>query len=452
MNGTNTVRASDEIRYRGTGSGRSNSIYILGILIAAVSAMALVWKGPTATLAILALLFALILFSRPFVTLCLLTALIGMEALNTIQTGEVYSITGIKIVGLILIFSLLPQIALRRFRFRAGPEMLAMLIFLTGIAVGFFNAANMTLSVRAALTYVQLIVLWFAVQLIVNDIRHLRILGIVAILTLAISAFAGIYQYIADPALRISGTSQNAAVLSADLYVALWFCLVLAAGAVHETSKFLWRAMFVLLLAGILCSLSRAAYLAFIPSVLVAAIFYGRGKKALPALIAVIILIAILAPFTIRRLAETSIITDSSTRGHFYSIKAGLKMIADHPIAGVGLGNYPEHYLRYVNDPGMVPRTPHNSYIAIGAEMGIPSLLAFLLIHLLAFRALWKACRSMRMSGDREGLLYAAAIAGALAAVVIIGLFHSLQVTKYLWILLALAAHFPKTGDEADTT
>lgn len=79
---------------------------------------------------------------------------------------------------------------------------------------------------------------------------------------------------------------------------------------------------------------------------------------------------------------------DYSTAERLAHWIAGLHMFLDHPLLGVGMGNYPDAYSQYyvtifVNSLGHA----HNYYINIAAEMGIIGLVVYLLFLLAIFTA-----------------------------------------------------------------
>jgi len=74
-----------------------------------------------------------------------------------------------------------------------------------------------------------------------------------------------------------------------------------------------------------------------------------------------------------------------------------LKMFKDHPVLGVGKGNfktmYPFHAASAIKDPGfsseVQPREAHNDYVQLLAETGTLGFLSFLLIVFVIARRVW---------------------------------------------------------------
>lgn len=66
-------------------------------------------------------------------------------------------------------------------------------------------------------------------------------------------------------------------------------------------------------------------------------------------------------------------------RWHYWKTSAA--MIADHPLTGVGRENFGRHYVRY--KPAEYPEevaNPHNLFVQVAAELGLPGLLGFVLL------------------------------------------------------------------------
>jgi O-antigen ligase len=149
---------------------------------------------------------------------------------------------------------------------------------------------------------------------------------------------------------------------------------------------------------GFLCILtvvttgSRAAILGLV----VALVFYffrqrGLNRKIMLALLAIILVGFLVAPWAVQKLDAT---TSVKSRTLWWASTA--TMIADHPLIGVGTPQFRETYTEYqeklVNQhpqwAKLVPiswaqgktsvlESSHNDYLDIGAEMGLPALLLF---------------------------------------------------------------------------
>ena len=115
---------------------------------------------------------------------------------------------------------------------------------------------------------------------------------------------------------------------------------------------------------------------------------------------------------------------------------AALQMFRDHPLFGVGPGNYSSHYLSYSEriglDPRLTPREAHSLYLGALGETGIVGACALLVVLWLAVRGAWRGRRSLR-GGDA---LLAEGIFVSLMSFLVAGLFLHAAYPRYLWILV----------------
>lgn len=128
--------------------------------------------------------------------------------------------------------------------------------------------------------------------------------------------------------------------------------------------------------------------------------------------------------------------SQNAIRGRKSENLAALHMLGDHPILGVGPGNYSQHYLSYSQriglDPRLAPRDAHSLYLGTLAETGIVGGCALLAVLWLALRGAWRGRRYLR-GGD--GLL-AEGIFVSLVSFLVAGLFLHAAYPRYLWILV----------------
>lgn len=116
-------------------------------------------------------------------------------------------------------------------------------------------------------------------------------------------------------------------------------------------------------------------------------------------------------------------------------------MFADHPVIGVGIGNYGSAYPAY-HPRGWYPSLEHahNIYINFAAETGTVGLTAYLL---LVGSALWYSCAAMRLAHEPVYRATALGVMGAVLATSLHNIFDVLYVhgiATLLGLLLSLVS------------
>lgn len=220
--------------------------------------------------------------------------------------------------------------------------------------------------------------------------------------------------------------------------------------ALHLVVSKSWRIPRVVGVGGLLALLlafiwsnSRGGFLALLAAGLV--IVIGYRVVAAPVRIGVtvgaVLLFALAAgpSFWARMNTITKADQDynmTSSEGRWQLWQRGIGYMDARPVFGVGVGGFPsaEGMLSpgardaRAHGRGEKWSEPHNSFVEIGAELGVPGLLLFLAM-------LWTAVRGLRGASD-AGL--AVALVGAVVAFAVGGFFLSLAYKEMLYTLLAL--------------
>jgi O-antigen ligase len=192
------------------------------------------------------------------------------------------------------------------------------------------------------------------------------------------------------------------------------------------------------LIASVLLSASRSGFL----SLLVVAAYYVLHQKrwflTSAGLAGAVVLAVVLLPSTsIDRFFNPDYGTDLSTQARVELWTAAEGMIRDHPLIGVGQGQFRSRLNDY-NPDLQRQQIAHNAYLGIAAESGLPMLLLFLAI----FAVSWSSTRSIRRFYEREqdGFLreVALAIEIGLVSICISGMFISTETGRQTWLLVAL--------------
>ncbi|MCW2924867.1 MAG: O-antigen ligase family protein [Thermoleophilia bacterium] len=198
---------------------------------------------------------------------------------------------------------------------------------------------------------------------------------------------------------------------------------------------------------GVLTSQSRGGLLALVV-VAGVVVLSSRGRERVRMMGASFVLLATLSLVLVATptgQASLSRITtgDSSGRADLWRI-AGLMFKAE-PVHGVGLGNFPAESTRYVDGKTQhtelfqngAPRTTHNSYLEIAAELGVLGLITFGTFAggavLLAMRGLRRA----RRLGDEVTIHLGRGVVAATLGMLATCIFLSNHYGELLWTLLA---------------
>jgi O-antigen ligase len=144
----------------------------------------------------------------------------------------------------------------------------------------------------------------------------------------------------------------------------------------------------------------------------------------------------------------------NSDRGRMEIWKRGIGYMLSHPLTGVGPDDfeYAEGQSQFNQDRlaqgrGWAYAAPHNSFVQIGAELGVTGLLLFVAILYSLFRYMNQAAKAIRARagpGANDRVAMAMAVFGSLLAYMIAGFFLSQGYAAMLYGLLGLGVGLVK--------
>ena len=192
--------------------------------------------------------------------------------------------------------------------------------------------------------------------------------------------------------------------------------------------------------AGLLFSFSQSSFVALIAGTLALAtlVWRWRAAAALGLLAVVLVSVGFATPQVRHRLLDESKAgLDAATSGRAGLVSNGLRIAADHPVAGVGTGSFKQAFAERTGLPGREPKkaASHSTPVTVAAETGIPGLL---LLAWLGAAALLAAFRA-RGPSDAGRLGVVAGL--TLGAIAVHSLFYNaLFEDPTVWALLGLVA------------
>jgi hypothetical protein len=229
----------------------------------------------------------------------------------------------------------------------------------------------------------------------------------------------------------------------------------------------------LVVLIGVLLTLSRGAMVALgLLLITLAFLRWISPWRVLAVMVAVALTIPLITPFFVNRLLSIGNTThlmsgeasferegDGAIRGRATEMLAALYVFRDHPILGVGPGQFAPFYAEaYGSNPDIKfrdiskPRRAHSLYLEVAAEVGAVGLAVFLLIVGVILRALWRA-RQYWTGRDALRADLATALWLSVMSYLYTAVFLHLAYQRYYWLLLALvsaALHLMRRSDSVE--
>jgi O-antigen ligase len=380
---------------------------------------------------------------------------IFLSLIGELASEDAILFTPLKILGLVVVFRRFVDLAFRGGRLEVvkAPPVVWAFLFVLSLGLSIFTSPDIYGSLAALLTYVQLLVMFFLIIDFVQGEREIRRLLLVLVLSGVVNAGFAIYQYNFENVARVAGTIGNANRFGIIQLTLL--CLIAPfLGSISVRGLVLAMLLALSSIAySILLSFSRGAFVAAVGVVLYYFLFLRSGRPWPKVAMATVIIVGVvLAPEGFYHRIETiptalsgTQLPEGSIPTRLLYFRAGIQMGLDHFVTGVGLGQFDQYVASYANLHTVKGSGAHNMYVSIFAEagsIGLIAFLGFLATSLVATRGCqrpgWSGTRLQRASVNSVELGYVALLIG--------GLFATLEYSKVLWILVALAVVVQELG------
>lgn len=387
---------------------------------------------------------------------------------------------------------LLRSVVLRRERLRADPTFVLMLVFLLVLFLSMQFAKDTGIAANYIRRYLLegLLIFWLFTNVVRTMPQLRRLIGALVVAG-ALMGTLNLYQEVTKsydqkfgglayrPMVEVDETtldkepSGKVKHLRADrahgpveepnrfgqIMVVLLPLAIFLARSASRRARLYWSGAAVLILAGVLVSYSRGAMITLV-LVTIAAVSmrWIRPIYLIGSAVAVMIIVPIVAPHMITRVTNmteaAAVMSDDPTdhaqmdgaiAGRATEMLAAFYAFRDHPLLGVGPGQYAPMYSIAYMQAGVhfrdrqITRRAHSLYIEMAAELGAVGLTVFLCIVGALLRGLWKArCRLFGRHTELTSLATACML--TILAYLGTGLFLHLAYQRYYWFLLAVGA------------
>jgi putative inorganic carbon (HCO3(-)) transporter len=281
------------------------------------------------------------------------------------------------------------------------------------------------------------ILLFPAALILFRNVPRTRELALRVLLAFGVfsSAF-GLVQYFVfnqrDLEHRITGPTAHVMTLSGLLLpVALVFLILWS----HDSKNLLLLGGTILVTFALLLTFTRSAWLGWIVAVSVLLVL--KRPRALAFAAPLLVLFVTFMPMPLfSRMVSSFDMRQSSNLDRIRMVEAGIEIIKDYPLLGVGPANIKEVYPLYRKPDAPRFRIPHlhNNFIQLWAERGVLGLAAYLLLVGLFLR---ECARAWNGPESRFAEIGVAVTVGLAAA----GMFEfNFGDTEVFWIMLDIYA------------
>lgn len=267
---------------------------------------------------------------------------------------------------------------------------------------------------------------------------------------------------------EVSGPIGDPNFYAQIMLIAVPLGLALVLASRRPAVKVLAAAMTIFIAVGMILTFSRGAAVAAVLLVPLMLILRMVRWQHVAAVGVATLLLLVAVPQYASRVATLDVLSnvftsqgislqgaDVSLRSRATENFAAALMYFDHPILGVGPGEYPAYYREYADKIGLevqvANRQPHTLYLGLAAETGTLGIAAFMAILLATLGALLRARRLALESDDQVLAILAGGFILSTAAFMLTGLFLHLAYARYAWLLLALANAAAATALSAHT-
>lgn len=400
-------------------------------------------------IAIIGICLSGLIISNPFLGVVFIAASLPVaELLPSVR----YLSSILPVIGAVAILGYLLQNRKARRKVIKGARPVLILgalfifwIFITNPAAAWFGEGR-----NWMLTYLQLIILSFLAEELVDDPQKQHIFiwvfSIAALVSAAVAIRQGSIGEDIDTSIRTGGLSEGANSAGRYFVVGMIFFVYLRIQEQNAFLKVVASLGVILTFLGVFYTVSRSAMILLFTAIGLIILLDPKKKLNLP-----LIILFLIATLSLTFLSETvfgilgsilpSISKGTDTIGLRYKLwSAGLRMWLDHPITGVGIGRFPYELPLYGTGIAQnhLHLVAHSTYVQLLSETGIVGLLIWLSMGVISLMNIWKA----RHVDDLGQKLLAMAWFTVFLVLLIGALTMTQSSEKLIWICMGIGEYF----------
>ncbi len=397
-------------------------------------------------------------------------ALVGLTTMVAAQVSQnlssafgLPSTADLVVPGAVLILGL-RYLVLRRAPFISGRALLALGSLLLWAGISILYARDWSTSQGTVVGMAKDLVLVFVIMAFIDSPRMLRLFLGTLIATFAAICLAGLGAYLwgletdfagfvgfAFVERRFIGPYPDANFFASFLVLVIPVCVARLLAKAPIWNRLLALLALVLLFGGLILTASRGGLLAVLLALPILLVFLGTRARFRALVIG--ISGAVLAAFALSDqlsqrfafLVSPSVAaptTDVSVEGRLASWEVALQLFRDHPLLGVGAGNFNVYYQDTALNLGLIfrgeGRSAHSLYLEALAEQGLVGLGLLLLVVVGAVFALFRLAARLAALGASTQAMDLRGFAVGLVAMLLARVFLHDDFSVLLWLAVGI--------------
>jgi O-antigen ligase len=410
------------------------------------------------------LMLILVILVRPEIGLFLFTIYVLIEGNFFIQLPRFGIISIPIILEALLIMALAFKIFIKKEHvFRKQPQVIIfglyfLLVLLSFLAASIQYSANLNYLREAILLPLISFFFFYAIikkREMLFKLLFVLIIANVLILFSALLTILGIIEPEKEGLTfhgiqRLTGFIQDPNFLSFNLITFIILCFFLFLYFKSRVLKFLLLSLIIINLAAVLFTLSRGGFIALIGVLL---FLYLKLTKNLKVFLILLLISAVLYIILPEELLERFAEVKSFQKIDRVSIaKIGMNMTFHYPIFGVGPGNFIKHFRKFSEGFFWTDKSPHNLFLSISSQIGLPALIVYLLFFFITWRKIThieNKHKSKKFEGNFE-LSISLMVKTTFINIFAMGLSLHIEHRFIVMLLLGLSAAFLKIIEDEE--
>jgi O-antigen ligase len=311
--------------------------------------------------------------------------------------------------------------------------LLVLAVTVSAVAQGPRSGAWTTL-----LAVLSLLIFAFVTMVFVNSFQVVRRSCLAILASMFVASLYVYNDYIRWHNFRPSGIVGDPNYCAILAVTVLPMSVFFLRGSNHMERGFL-LATAASLVASTLLGASRGGFIAIVICFLYVAFRLKRfiGTTVVAGAV-MLFFLAVLPSSPLQRLLEPSREAAYSTLLRKQLARAGMEMIRQNPLTGVGVSRFKQLSADYNPELGRIRLIGHNTYVEVAEEMGIPMLLVFLTILVLTWNRARRMAAYCQAKQLRIGEQLARSIEIAIPCYAVMATFLSAEFIRNIWMLVFL--------------